>query len=369
MRSWFVLGPVEVLRHLPAQDVRHQRRLAGSAHARHRYKRAERYRDVDVLQVVGARPTNHELLAVSSAPSRRHWDLFIATQVRGRERVRIVDHLLDRPRGDDLATMLAGCRPDVDHVVGRSNRLLVMLDHDQRVAQVAQPQKRVDQPAVVALVEADRWLVEDVQDPHQLGTDLSGEPDPLRLSARERVRGPLDGQVLEPDVDHELQPLSDLFHDPAGDQLLAIGEWQVVEEVDRSADRKRAHVRDVAIGDRDRERLRLQAAPLARRAWLVRHVALQLGLQEVRLRLLVTTLQVRDHALERSLVPPLVAVLVLVTEPDLLVAGAVEQHVLVLLADLRPRLVHVDPEVLAHRLEKLGIEELRFAPGRDRALP
>src|SRR5207245_10118149 len=116
----------------------------------------------------------------------------------------------------------------------------------------------------------------------------------------------------------------------------------------------------------DRERLRLQAAPLARRAWLVRHVALQLGLQEVRLRLLVTTLQVRDHALERSLVPPLVAVLVLVTEPDLLVAGPVYVHVLVLLPDLRPRLVHVDPEVLAHVLEHTGIEGLRFTPLRDR---
>src|SRR5207245_7231088 len=38
--SWVVLGPVAVLRHLLAQDVRHQRRLAGSAHARHRHKRA-----------------------------------------------------------------------------------------------------------------------------------------------------------------------------------------------------------------------------------------------------------------------------------------------------------------------------------------
>src|SRR2546430_5545008 len=71
--------------------------------------------------------------------------------------------------------------------------------------------------------------------------------------------------------------------------------------------------------------------------------------------------------LERRLVPARMAVLILVAEPDLLLAGAVEQHVALLLRKLRPGFVHVDPEVLAHRLEQLGIEELRFAPGGDRA--
>src|SRR6266851_4029961 len=79
-------------------------------------------------------------------------------------------------------------------------------------------------------------------------------------------------------------------------------------------------------------------------------------------------LQVGDHALERRLVPPLVPVLVLVSESDLLVAGPVEEHIAVLLAHLRPRLVHVDAEVLAHRLQQLGVEELRLAPRCDRAL-
>jgi hypothetical protein len=63
-----------------------------------------------------------------------------------------------------------------------------------------------------------------------------------------------------------------------------------------------------------------------------------------------------------------VAVLVLVAKADLLVPSAVQQHVLLLLGQLRPRLVHVDAEVLADRLEQLGVEELRATPRRDRAL-
>ena len=48
-----------------------------------------------------------------------------------------------------------GARPEVDDVVGRLDRLRVVLDDDHAVAEVAQPAQRRDQPQVVALVQAD----------------------------------------------------------------------------------------------------------------------------------------------------------------------------------------------------------------------
>jgi hypothetical protein len=41
----------------------------------------------------------------------------------------------------------------------------------------------LDQAGVVALVEPDRRLVEDVEDADEAGSDLGGQPDPLRLAA------------------------------------------------------------------------------------------------------------------------------------------------------------------------------------------
>ena len=41
--------------------------------------------------------------------------------------------------------MLAGARPDVDDVVGDADRLLVVLDDEHRVAEIAQPDERLDQ--------------------------------------------------------------------------------------------------------------------------------------------------------------------------------------------------------------------------------
>ena len=79
--------------------------------------------------------------------------------------------------------MLARAGPHVDEPVGRSHHLLVVLHHEHGVAEVAQTLERADQPAVVPLVEADRGLVEDVEDAHELRADLRRQPQTLRLAA------------------------------------------------------------------------------------------------------------------------------------------------------------------------------------------
>jgi hypothetical protein len=61
-----------------------------------------------------------------------------------------------------------------------------MLDDDHGVAEIAQALEGDEQAVVVALVEADRGLVEDVEDARQAGADLAGEADALALAA-ERV--------------------------------------------------------------------------------------------------------------------------------------------------------------------------------------
>jgi hypothetical protein len=78
---------------------------------------------------------------------------------------------------------------------------LVVLHDDHRVAQVAQADEGFDEPLVVSLMEADRGLVEDVQDPYQSRPDLGGEADALGLSPGQSGCGAGQGQVVEPDVE------------------------------------------------------------------------------------------------------------------------------------------------------------------------
>ena len=116
----------------------------------------------------------------------------------------------DRPGVDDGAAVLACARADVDDVVGGADGLLVVLHDDHRVAQVAQPLERADEALVVALVQADGRLVEDVEDADEAAADLAGQADPLGLAPREGAGRAGQGEVVQPDVQQELHALVDL---------------------------------------------------------------------------------------------------------------------------------------------------------------
>ena len=60
-----------------------------------------------------------------------------------------------RARRDDLPPMDACRRADVDHMVGKANRVLVVLHDDHRIADVAQMPERAEKALVVALMQAD----------------------------------------------------------------------------------------------------------------------------------------------------------------------------------------------------------------------
>ena len=80
--------------------------------------------------------------------------------------------------------------------------------------------QRFEQARVVALVQADRRLVEHVEHAGEAGADLRGEPDALALAAGERAGGAREREVVEPDVDQEAQALADLLEHALGDLVL-----------------------------------------------------------------------------------------------------------------------------------------------------
>ena len=98
---------------------------------------------------------------------------------------------LDRPGVDDVAAVLAGARADVDDVVGDPDRLLVVLDDEHRVAEVAQAASSVSISRRLS-----RWCrpidgsSSTYSTPDQAAADLGGQPDALRLAAGQRGRRP-----------------------------------------------------------------------------------------------------------------------------------------------------------------------------------
>ena len=268
-----------------------------------------------------------------------------------------------------MAAVLAGAGPHVDQVVGRAHHLLVVLDHEHGVAEVAQPLERPDQLAVVALVEPDRRLVEDVQHADELRADLRGQPQPLRLAARERRRRAVELQVADAHVVEERQPLADLLDDPLADQLLGLGQPERVQELDRPGDGHLRELVDVPLADRDREHLGLEPRSAALRAWAEAHVLLDPLALLRRVGLAVAPLEVLDDPLEGEHVRALATHPVAVADVDPLAVGAVQEEVLLLGRQVLPRPVEVDLPLVGDPLDD-GLVEARAArrPRDERAL-
>ena len=194
---------------------------------------------------------------------------------------------VDRAGDHDLAAVLARPGPDVDHPVGGPDGVLVVLDNDQRVAEIAQPGQRLDQPVVVPLVQPDRRLVQHVEHTDQAGPDLRGQPDPLRLTAGQGGGRPVQRQVVEADVEQEAQPR---VAPPSAPARRSSGPVRTAPDpaknVGRLLDRHRGQLGDVlppevGVFDRHRQDLRLEPGAVTGRAGHLPHVALVLLPREV----------------------------------------------------------------------------------------
>src|SRR5690606_5697872 len=176
-------GAVERAGGAGVERVDGEARLARAGDAGDAGEGAERDRGGDVLEVVGAGAVDGELLAVALAALGRDRDLARAGEVLGGEAVGALQHFGERALRDDPAAVDAGAGAEVDHVIGGPDRVLVMLDDDHGVAEIAQALERLEQAVVVLLVEADRGLVEHVKHAREAGADLAGEADALALAA------------------------------------------------------------------------------------------------------------------------------------------------------------------------------------------
>ncbi len=270
---------------------------------------------------------------------------------------------------DDLAAVLTGTRADVDDPVGGLDGVLVVLDHDERVAHVAQPDQGLDQPVVVALVQADGRLVEDVEDSDESGADLGGEADALGLTTGERARRAVQREVVQADVDQEPQPLIDLLQHALGDLLVAGAQLQLAQEVRAVADGHRGDLGDRLLHDRDREDDRLQTGALAGGTGHLAHIALEALAAGVALGLAVPPLDEGDGTFERRGVHALATVPIAVADLDLRLV-AVEERLLRALRQAREGDVRAESQGVREGADQSAEVVLGVAvrPGVDRAL-
>ena len=162
--AWHLASTVELVGEHLVEDVVHQARLARPAHSRHGHEGPQGELHGDVAQVVGFGALNHDLsVLIDRPPGARYLDRTAARDVVTGDRAVILEQRRVVTRVHDDTTVLPGAGADVDDPISGADRVLIVLDDDQGVAEVLELDQGLDEAPVVALVQADTRLVEHVQ--------------------------------------------------------------------------------------------------------------------------------------------------------------------------------------------------------------
>ena len=96
----------------------------------------------------------------------------------------------------------------------------LMLDDEKRVAGRLQAVQRAQQRLGVGRMKSRRRLVQDIDDPEQIGSDLGRQAKPLKFARRQRRRAPFRRQVAETEIEQYFEPRQQIFHDPLHNERL-----------------------------------------------------------------------------------------------------------------------------------------------------
>ncbi len=219
------------------------------------------------------------------------------------------------------------------------------------------------QAGVVALVQADGGLVQDVHDAHQAGADLAGEPDALGLAAGQGIGAALQGEVVEAHVHQKPQALGDLLDDLGADLAMSAGQGEGLEEAEGLADGQGGESRQVVVGDQDVTRGLVKTGAGAVGTGLLGEVAGEFFAHRVGVGVPVAAFHVADDALEgpRLAGPAFVGQ----GEFDFFPPGAVEDELAYRFRQVLPRGLHVEAVMGAQGADQLEVVGVAPVPSAD----
>ena len=120
------------------QQLIHQGALAAATHPGDRHKPAQGDLHIQMLEVVAVAIHQGELAAAGVAALSRRRNRAATTQVSPREGVFSGHQISQAALTNDVAAMNAGPRADINNVIRSSDRVLVVFNDDQGVAEVPQ---------------------------------------------------------------------------------------------------------------------------------------------------------------------------------------------------------------------------------------
>ena len=114
----------------------------------------------------------------------------------------------DRALEHQLPAGGTGAGAEIDDVIRNRDHLRLVLDDEDGVALVAEPQQQGVHPLDIVRVQPDRRLVEDVGHVGERRPEVADHLRTLRLAARQRTGRPVETEVAKPDLHERVERVS-----------------------------------------------------------------------------------------------------------------------------------------------------------------
>ena len=369
MRRWCERrGPIEQCRRQRVERAIDERGLARTGHPGDAGEQAQRNAQVHIAQIVasGSQHAQH-LLRIGLDALCGDVDPQAAGQILAGNGLLGVEDVLQTALGHDSSAVHAGARPDVDDVIGVADRVFVMLDDDDGVADVPQVEQRAQQAVIVALMQADGGLVENVHHAHQARADLAGQADALGLAAREGVGAATERQIVQAHVDQKAQPVLQFLENLLRDRCAIALQRQRLKVACGIGDRHCRDARQIHVVDVHTARGWFQARALTIRTWLRAQEAGEIFAHHARFSLVVAPLHVGQNAFEGVATRDGVTAIVQEVKVDLFLAAAVQHRVAMRGGEVAQGRVHFEPVVTGQGAQHLEIIEIAPVPAANGA--
>src|SRR5579863_7752088 len=125
---------IQLVRQGTIQNVIYKRGFSGAGNAGHNSEKPDRNRDVYIFQIVGSGAENLDAFAVMNTAFFWNSDFQSATEIAARERPGSGGNLVGFSLRDEIASCIARAGTKIDHEIGASNRLFVVLHNENGVS-------------------------------------------------------------------------------------------------------------------------------------------------------------------------------------------------------------------------------------------
>ena len=293
----FLAGTVQPAFERLEQNLRYERTFTGTGDAGYTGQYAQRKLDADFLEIVCLGLPYFEGIAQTHlASSGWQFNAFGPAHILTGDRSFTFFDGVQRADDDHLAAVFARGRADVNDMVRRGDHIVIMLNDQNGIADVAQFFQDFHQPVIIAAMQADGRLIQHITAPHQSAADLGGQTNPLGLAAGERPAGSIQCQIAQPHIYHKLQTGTNLFKRLGGDECFFFIQFQGLEIIVGLFDTHPGYGADAFIADGYRGRFLSQSCAAALAARRFGQIAMQPRFNKLAGGVLPAMYQVGYHA-------------------------------------------------------------------------